>query len=207
MRPAEQLSLFVHDGLRAGHSPQELRDALTQAGWSEHEIDDALASWSEGALRLPVPRPRPYVSAREAMLYGLMFVTLLAVTWHLVQLSFGLIEIWLPDPMSGTGYWSQRSMRWSIATLIVVLPLFLGLNRHAERVARDDPGQRRSLIRKRFGALTLFLAALVLLGDSIAVVFAWLNGDLTARFAAKAAVVAVVAVLVIGYFRSLVDDA
>lgn len=206
MRPADQLSQFVREGLRAGHTPQELRAALTHAGWSAHEIDDALDAWADDGLRLPVPRPRPYVSAREAMLYGLMFVTLLAVTWHLVQLSFGLIDMWLADPAGGPGSWAQRSMRWSIATLIVVLPLFLGLNHYAERMARDDPGQRRSLIRKRFGALTLFMAALVLLGDAVAVVFAWLSGDMTVQFAARAGVVALVAVLVIGWFRGLVDE-
>lgn len=205
MKPAAQLSQFVQDGLRAGHSRDELRTALAAAGWSALEIDTALAAWSNSMLRVPVPRPVPAISARDVMIYGLMAVALLAVTWHLVQLCFGLIDLWLQDPVTQS-YVSTNSMRWSIATLSVVTPLFLWLHIRAEGLSRRDPGHRRAPLRARFGAAALFLAALVLLGDAIAVVFALLNGELSAQFVAKALVVAGVAGLVMLWGRGFLNE-
>lgn len=208
MRPPELLSQFVREGLVAGHPPGDLRAALERAGWSRAEIDAAMHGWSDAGLGVPVPHPRPSVTGRDAVLYGLMFVALLAVTWHLVQLLFALITIWFPDPAEvARPRGATASMRWSIATLIVLLPLYVWLDRRAEKEASADPGIRRSVTRRKFASITLFLAALALLGDTIAVVYAALSGDLTVQFVAKASVVAVVAALVIAYFRRfLLDD-
>lgn len=208
MKPAEQLAQFVQQGLQAGHSPERLRTALLEAGWSDGEVDAALAAWADAGLGVPVPRPRASVSARDAAVYGLLFVALLSVTWNLVSLGFRLIDTWLPDPLRGTGQdaWTSSSMRWSMAALIVLGPLFVALHVHAERTTTTNRGLRRSPMRKRVGALGLFLAALVLLGDAVGVVYALLGGDMTAQFIAKAALVAAVAVLVMLYFRRFLDD-
>ncbi|MCC5985420.1 MAG: hypothetical protein JJU42_13770 [Rhodobacteraceae bacterium] len=207
MKPAEQLAQFVQQGLQAGHPPDTLRAALLDAGWSDAEVDGALAGWADAGLGVPVPRPRGSVSARDAAVYGLLFVALLSVTWNLVSLGFRLIDTWLPDPLRGTGQdaWTSSSMRWSMAALIVVGPLFVALHLHAER-ATTNKGLRRSPMRRRVGALGLFLAALVLLGDAVGVVYALLSGDMTAQFIAKAALVAAVALLVMLYFRRFLDD-
>ncbi|MCC5988911.1 MAG: hypothetical protein JJT95_14620 [Pararhodobacter sp.] len=124
MKPRENLSEFVRDGLRAGHSPDELRGALERAGWPGAEIDAALSIWIDDGLRLPVPRPRDSVSGRELVMFGLFAVTLVVVIWHLVQLSFALIDIWLPDPGRPGGGWQLGSIRWSISALVVAVPLF-----------------------------------------------------------------------------------
>ncbi|TVS01768.1 MAG: hypothetical protein EA407_11230 [Rhodobacteraceae bacterium] len=199
MKPADQLAQFVQQGLRAGHSSQELRDGLSAAGWTEREIDDALSGWTQTGLRLPVPRPRPYVSAREAMLYGLMFLTLLALTWHLVRIGFALVDMWLP----GTPHGPRGPLipLWSVATMIVVGPLFLGLYQHTEQNEARDPGQRRSLIRKWFGALALLLSVLVLLGAAISVVYGALADLINVTTLAKTGVVVTVALLVLVSFR------
>ena len=52
----------------------------------------------------------------------------------------------------------------------------------------------------------LIVAVLVFLGDGIYVVYALLSGELTARFAAKAVLVAGVAALVLAYYRDELDD-
>lgn len=207
MRPSEQLARFVHESLVAGNDREAIRAALLRAGWTTGEVSAALDAWAEDDFVPPVPRPRPFVSAREAFLYGLMFIALAMTAWHLVALSFNLIDRWIPDPGSlRRTMVPVQAMRFSIASLVVFLPLFVLLNGWTHKATLDDPGKRRSVVRKWFGYITLFLASISLLGDLIAVIYALLNGDLTLRFAAKTAAVALVAGAVFAYFRGEMDD-
>ena len=207
MARSDELNDFVRAGLASGRRGDELAAALTQAGWSGREITAALAAWLPAAPGLPpVPRPRAYVSAREALVYGLLFLLLGMICWHVTMLGFRVIETLLPEPDQRYYYSSASSMRWSIATLIPAVPLFVLLNRRVTRDTAQDSGRRSSLVRKWFAAVTLLLAALALLGDLVAVIYSLLNGDLTLRFAAKAGLIAVVGALVFAYYRDELDD-
>jgi len=202
MRPADQITQFVHDALVAGRSRDDISQVLRDAGWTAGEISGALAAYAETEFSPPVPRPRPFVSAREAFLYGLMFVALAVSAWHLSSLIFNIIDRWLPEAGDRQGIYQLRAMRFSIASLVVFFPLFLAMNLRMVRATRADPGKRRSGVRKWFGYITLFLASLGLLGDLIFVIYSFLNGDLTLRVALKAATVAVIAGLILQYFQS-----
>ena len=207
MKPAEQLEAFVQDGLRAGHRPDALRTALLAEGWSQAEVTAALSAWADHNLGVPVPRPQAQTSGQDAVLYGLMFVALLTVTYNLIDLGFNLIELWLPDPLySERGFGNLGAMRWSIAVLVVALPVFLWLDRRAARALSGDPGQRRAPLRQKFGAMTLFLSVLALLGAAVAVVYAGLTGVVTTQFLAKVALVVLLALLVIAWFRDFLAE-
>ena len=202
MRPSDQLAEFTRDALAAGKSRDDIRSALSQSGWAPNEVAEALDAWAEIDFSTPVPRPRPYVSAREAFFYGIMFVALAMTAWHLVSLLHNLIDHWVTDPLDENGgRYALSSTRWSIAALIVFAPTFLVLNRRTVQATKADPGKRRSGVRKWFGYVTLFLASISLLGDLMAVIYALLSGDLTLRFILKALVVAGVAGSVFAYFR------
>ena len=73
MKPADQLSEFVRDAMARGGSHDQIAQALGDAGWSAPEIAEALHGWQAVPGLPPVPRPRPYASATEALLYGLLF--------------------------------------------------------------------------------------------------------------------------------------
>ncbi|MTH65868.1 DUF5671 domain-containing protein [Paracoccus shanxieyensis] len=200
MKPAEQLSQFVRQSLMQGTPPDAILAALEQAGWSRPEIDEAIAGWGVTPGLPPVPRPRPYASAQEALLYGLLFVSLGVISWHLCQLGVALIDYLVPD-VADYPTAPGSAERWSIAALIAFGPVFLLLNRRVARLGRDDAGRRRSLVRKWFASLTLMVAALVLLADAIWVIYTFLNGDLTLRFILKAGLVAAITGLVLAYYR------
>ncbi|MBU3030276.1 DUF5671 domain-containing protein [Paracoccus marinaquae] len=202
MRANDQLSDFVRDGLAAGADRPALRAALAAAGWTAPEIDEALAGWADTPGLPPVPRPSAYVSAREALLYGLLFISLGMVSWHVVVLGFGIIDSLIPDPYD-PGY-GGFGMRWSTSALIAFLPLFLFLNRRLNREG-DESARQRSLARRWVASVTMLVAILVLLGDLVAVVYAFLSGDLTLRFAAKALLVALMGGLVFAYYRDEMD--
>lgn len=152
-----------------------------------------------------MPRPEPQASAREALVFGLLFLLLGIVAWHVCRLGFVLIDVAVPDLADMNGGFYKGTLRWSMATLIPVVPLFLWLNARVARLTRADDGQRRSAVRKWFASVTLLIAALALLGDVVAVLYALLSGELTPRFAAKAALIAVVGLLVMAYYRDEID--
>lgn len=205
MTQTDRLADFVHAGLTAGRAPEDLGRALTSAGWSEREIAAALGAWTPAAPGMPpVPRPRPYVSAGEAVTYGLLFLLLATICWHVASLGFDIIDSLLPEP--GDLYDPPRwALRWSIAVLVITVPLFFWLNARVARTTRGDPGKRRSLVRKWLAATTLLLAAVALLSDAVAVIYAFLNGDLTARFLAKAVLVALIGGLALAYYKDELD--
>jgi len=207
MRPADQLAAFVRDALIAGKDRKAIAAAMEQAGWNPSEVDDALNAWSDADFTPPVPRPRPFVSARDAFFYGLMFIALAITAWHLCWLMFELIDRWLPDVGNGNrSYYSAETVRWSMSMLIVFFPLFFYLNNRAVKATLNDPAKRRSSVRRWFGFTTLFIAAITLLGDLVYVIFSLLNGDLTTRSLAKALVIAVVAGVIFLYFRKETSD-
>lgn len=192
MRAPEALSAYVREALARGGERTAIAAAARAAGWSEPEVEAALAAWIDAPGLPPVPRPRGVVSARDAFRHGLMFFALLLVTSHLGMLSFALIDRLMPDPLGG---WDggDGAIRWSIAVLVVAWPVWaatsLGLARDAER----DPGQRRSAVGRWLTWGALFLAAATLVGDGIAVVSGFLAGGFSRAFVLKAATVAVIA--------------
>jgi hypothetical protein len=200
MRAADRLAGFVHEALTAGRGREEIARAARAAGWSEPEIARALSAWADTPFTPPVPRPVGSVSAGEAALYGLMFLALALTAWHVAAIAFHLIDRWLPAP-GERAFLATASLRWSLATLMVAFPVFLLLDIRQERGIRRDPGRRRSAVRRRLAWLALFLAVLGLLGDLVAAIYAFLSGDLTLRFAAKAVAVALVALAVVAYWR------
>lgn len=206
MKKSDQLAEFVRDSLRLGKDRKQIAGALKTAGWATNEVDEALNAWADDEFEVPIPRPRPSVSAKEAFIYGLMFTALAMAAWHLASLSFHLIDRWFPDPLEAinehlVGYRVQR-MRWSVAALIVFGPLFYFLNLKITRATDNDPGKRRSAVRKWFGYITLFLAAISLLGDALWIIYSFLNGDLGIRVISKGLVVLMIAGVIFLYFRN-----
>ena len=169
-----------------------------------------MASWAEGGFSPPVPRPRSYVSAREAFVYGALFVALGFATWYIVDLGSALIDMGFAEDGKEDEYYEGyrlSQLRWSIAILIVTVPLFLWLNRRQGKAMAADPASRRSAIRKWTGYFTLFLSLLTMAGNVIYAIYSLLDGDFTLQFAAKVTLVMVVAGLVFLYYRLEAEDA
>lgn len=198
MASSKDLAVFVRDALSAGKNRAEIASVLTQAGWSTHEITDALDGWADVPFAPPVPRPQTVVTARDFFIYALMFGALLFGAGYLVGLLHALIDHLLDAPART----ADHRIRWAVAVLIVTLPLYLWLATRERARLAADPALQRSAIRNWMTYVTLLFAAAVLLGDLVAVIYAFLNGDFTLQFALKALVVAGIAGGIFGYYRA-----
>lgn len=180
---------FVRDALAAGHPRPVIAQKLRAAGWPEDEVAAALAAWLEDDFPVPVPRRRPYLSAREAFQVLVMFLALYISAFAFGKLLYVFIERAFPDRELRYYTGGPEAARAATAALVIAFPIFLLLARHLMRQAELDPVRRGSRVRKWLTYLTLFVAAGTLIGDLIALVSALLSGELTARFVLKVATV------------------
>ena len=198
----QDLEWFVREALARGASKAEVAEALAAAGWSPEQTRGVVDAYADVAFRVPVPRPRPYLSAREAFLYLVLFATLYLSAWHLGSLLFDLINHAFPDP-ADPAYKVQslgRSMRWSVASIVIAFPVFAFVARSLSKELARSPVKRLSAVRRWLTYLTLFVAAAVLVGDMITLVYNALGGELTVRFLLKVLVAAAIAGAVFGYY-------
>jgi hypothetical protein len=190
------LHAFVREALARGTSRDDVRRALRDARWPEDEIEAELAAWHDAGLGFPVPRRRLGFSPREAFLYLLLFVALYLVAFNVGSILFAWIERSWPDPAMSASeeYWdrTQDWVRFALSCVLVAFPVYLYTSRITGRAVAVDPEKRNSGVRRWLTYLTLFNAACVLIGDFIAVLQGLFRGELTARFLAKAAVVAAI---------------
>jgi hypothetical protein len=198
----DELLQFVKDALAHGTPRDAIRDTLLEAGWREDQVESALASYAPSDFPIPVPVPKPYLSAREAFMYLVLFTTLYLTTFNLGRLIFQFANLAFPDPAAlyNTAQSARDAIRFSVASLVIAFPIFLYLSLLIGRSIKRDPSKRGSKVRKWLTYMTLFVAAAVIIGDLTALVYSFLGGELSLRFALKVLTVAVIAGGIFGYY-------
>lgn len=196
-----RLQDFIDAALKAGESRKDISAALTAAGWSAEQIKDGMRLFADVPFAVPVPRPRAQLSARDAFFYLMMFGALYVSAYQLGNLLFSFINLALPDALSQYEIpRAERTVRWATASLIIAFPLFLWVARLLGREVRQDPTRRNSAVRRWLTYLTLLIAAGVIVGDSITLLYNLLSGELTLRFVLKVIVVAAITGSIFGYY-------
>lgn len=191
---------FVKVALERGEPRARIKEVLKKAGWPEDQVESAIAAFADVDFPVPVPRPRSYGSAREAFLYIVYFSLLGLIAGNTGGLAFAYIDHQFADKLAANPYeysFATTGMRWSVASLLVGFPIFLFLGWRLAAKKRKDPERRRSRVHAWLTYVTLIFAAGALIGDLVAVVFQFLNGELGVRFVAKAAVVGVISAAIL----------
>jgi len=205
----DELLIFVRDALARGQPRSRIEQVLLQAGWGQDQVSNALAAYADLDFPVPVPRPKAYVSAKEAFLYLVLFSTLYISAYNLGRLVFSFIDRAFPDPAQVEeiiGY-TNTAIRWSVSSLIIAFPVFLYVSRLLSGAMRRDPTKRVSRVRRWLTYLTLFIAASVLVGDLTTLVYSFLAGELGLRFVLKVLTIAVIAGGIFAYYlRDLRSD-
>jgi len=194
MATTEELHTFVRDALATGASRAGVEEVLTKSGWSTAQAQGALAEFADVAFPIPVPRPRLHLDARDTFLYFVLFSTLYVSAYHFGNLIFEFIHRAFPDPAFGArAAYVQSAVRWSLASLIIAVPVFLFVSHRTSKAIQDDPAKRGSKARRWLTYLTLSIASVVLIGDFITLVYNLLSGELSPRFILKVLTVAFIA--------------
>lgn len=141
-------------------------------------------------------------NARDVFMYFLVVIVLAVSAANLGTLLFQYVNLYVPDTteMVCVGSYCQDAIRWSLASIIVVFSVLMWAWRFLQHDVAAHPEKGDARIRRWLLYLTLFVAGGFLIGDAIALIFGWLQGNLTIQFALKVLVVLYIAATVFYYF-------
>lgn len=142
--------------------------------------------------------PKPSTTVRDVFLHLLSIIALYLVSFAFGRLLFSAINIYFPDPLAYNGD-EYESLRFSIASLIVVFPVYFFVTRFLAR-SRQDPEYREVRLRRWLIYLTLFFASIVIITDLVTLLHRLLGGELTVRFILKVVAVLLIAAAVFYYY-------
>jgi hypothetical protein len=198
-----ELVEFTRRALATGIERDEIAATLRRAGWAEYDVKAAMDSFADVVFPVPVPRPKPYLSARQVFVYLILFAALYVAVANIGILTFELIDRSFPDPLSKTYIQlSNSNIRWNISWIIIAFPLFIFTFSSVTRAIARDPAKRASRPRKWLTYLTLFVAGAFLVGDAATLIYNVLGGELTIRFILKVAAITVIAGGIFTFFLS-----
>ncbi len=148
---------------------------------------------------------------RDVFLYLLSIVALGMLAINFGTLLFQFINIAFPDVITDQyQYWSSnqyyQAIRWSVSSLVIVFPVFLWVSRFLRKDMETNPEKRELKIRKWLLYLTLFIAGVVVIGDLIALVYNFMQGELTTRFVLKVASILLIAGSIFFYYLNELRD-
>jgi len=207
-----QLVQFVRQSVQNGAKKEDITEQLIAVGWSEDEADEAYAQALKD-LGVPFPREegRASFSKRlttlEVVLNLFSFILLGIVAFAVGTLYFEVIDKYFPDAVAdGSSYYyggsrvSTDAVHYSIAAIVIGFPLFFFVMRFWFRKFREDAGKIESRLTTWVTYLVLLVAAVTIVGDLIATLFTFLQGELSARFFLKAITILGIAGGIFGFY-------
>lgn len=143
------------------------------------------------------------LAPKQIFLHLLAMATLYISAAGVLILIWGLAEHWFPDPYLTYDYGGDSgAVRGGISMAVVAFPIFLGLALQIRRKTLSGEIPAGSGLRSGFVYANLFVVAVAVLITLMVSVNAFLNGDLTPRFAVRAGGVLLLVGLLYLYYRS-----
>ena len=142
----------------------------------------------------------PKSTAKDVFQYLLMIVVFYIGVVSFIALLWQYTNTLFPDPL--TYYYESvfEITRRSMASLIIVWPVYILMSWFISKDMGAHPAKRELWVRKWLLYLTLFISAITIIVDLINLVNDFLGGELTVRSVIKILSVLVVAVAVFGYY-------
>lgn len=139
-------------------------------------------------ISVPVKPTGPKDIFLELWVMGSLYLS----ATFIITLLFQYVNYFFEDIANPYSF-SQSTVRWTVATLIAILPTHIFALRLREKEYLVAPAKREHKFRKLLIYLTLFIAAIACVVDLAVLVYYFLNGELSIRFLLKVLAVAIVA--------------
>ncbi len=135
--------------------------------------------------------------------FFLHLFSIIALGWtvgNFLSLAFLYINRWYPDALDTPFEYDLGSLRFAVASLVIIFPLYLLVMRSIGKIIAEHVEKRDFWARKWMIYLTLFIAAITIAGDLVTLVYNLLGGETTIRFILKTIVVLITASAVGTYY-------
>ena len=142
---------------------------------------------------------------KDVFLHLLSIIALYVSAGSFIALIFQYINLLIPDPVSSNIYSvraAQSAIRFSLASFIVVFPVYIWSVWFLGKSYKSSPEKLNLRIRRWLLNFTIFLAAIVIIGDLVILIFNLLQGELAVRFLLKVLAVLLVAAAILGFYFS-----
>ena len=146
---------------------------------------------------------KPKVTPKDFFLWLGAMVALYSSVVAFLTLTFQYINTAYPDPLQYSYDPYSGSIRFAIATLIVAFPLFLVLMRLIRKDIAAHAEKSDLWVRRWALYLTVFIAGFTVAADLVTLIYYFLDGEITMRFALK--VLMVPLVVGAGFLHLLAD--
>jgi len=139
--------------------------------------------------------------AKDFFLYLVTFFSLAFVAFGEGSILFQLINKFISDQIERTiSPFDQGGVKFGIAALIIAGPIFFFVSKIIVKRISEKKTPLESSVRKWLTYIVLFLAAATVIGDLIALVINFLNGDAPWGFLLKVLVILLIAGAIFGYY-------
>ena len=140
----------------------------------------------------------PKTTPKDFFLHLGATVALYIAAIALMNLAFTTINSVFPDALGY--YFDADSIVWPISILIVLTPLLYVIEWTISKDVQKMPEKINLAIRRWRIYLTLFLTGAAIVGDLIALINTYLNGEISSRFIYKVLVVLIVSGVIFAYY-------
>ncbi|MDE2079543.1 MAG: hypothetical protein KGI73_04115 [Patescibacteria group bacterium] len=140
--------------------------------------------------------PKPKVTPKDFFLWFGSMVVLYTLIVSFLNLLFAYVDFAFRDPLLYTPDPYSGIIRWDMAAILVLFPLYLYVNHLIRKDALLAPEKKELWVRRWVIVLTIFLAGAVAAVDLIILVSDFLGGSLTTPFLLKVLVVLLTAAAV-----------
>ena len=201
------LQNYTKELLKQNKSIEAIRQNLLSAGWKENDVDQALSTVSSSPALPTVPPPLSpeKISMVEIFVNFLSFILLGIVATSLGVLYFQIINRYFPDILAEISYgrnirFRVSAVHYSIASLIVGFPLYVWALWFWFKGFKKAHEKAESRLTKWITYIVLLAASVTIIGDLIAAIFSFLQGELSTRFLLKALTILVITGLIFIFY-------
>lgn len=136
---------------------------------------------------------------RDVFMHVLNTTSLYVSVFSALNSVFDYINAAFPDPLNPY-YDPTSSIRWELSLFIIIFGVFIWTSRFIEKDLAKNPEKNDLKIRRWLIYLTVFSAAVLLIGDLVVLIYNFLGGELTTPFIFKILSVLAVGGIVFWYY-------